>query len=67
MKYLMIYEAEGMNLAIARANYTLHRARIDEFHARGVMLASGPIVDMLAFLPGWRLACSPRVRRPKSS
>ena len=45
MKYLMIYEAEGMNLALARANYPAHRARIDEFHGRGSMLASGPIVD----------------------
>lgn len=34
-----------MDLGLARANYPAHRARIDEFHGRGTMLASGPIVD----------------------
>jgi uncharacterized protein len=45
MKYLMVYETAEDGLALARANYPAHRARIDEFHARGTMLASGPIVD----------------------
>ena len=45
MKYVMIYESEGADLGLVRTHYPVHRARIDEFHSRGVMLASGPLVD----------------------
>jgi uncharacterized protein YciI len=45
MKYLSIYEIVANGMEILRANFPAHRARIEEFHARGTLLASGPIVD----------------------
>lgn len=45
MKYLMVYETSDVSPDLLRANYPAHRARIDEFAARGDIVASGPIVD----------------------
>ena len=45
MKYVMIYETEPASLAKAPAHYPAHRARLQEFHARGVLLMAGPLLD----------------------
>ena len=45
MKYVVTYElAEGAR-ALAMEHYTAHRARIDEFHRRGVLLLVGTFSD----------------------
>jgi len=51
MKYVMLYESTPEGLAKARANFPAHRARLDEFHARGTLLLAGPLVE-----PGGPLA-----------
>jgi uncharacterized protein YciI len=38
----MFYEVAADGLAKAQANFTAHRARLDEFHAKGVLLMAGP-------------------------
>ena len=45
MKYVMVYETEPEGLAKAAAHFSAHRARLDEFHARGLLLMAGPLVD----------------------
>ena len=45
MKYVMIYETDPASLAKAPAHYSAHRARLAEFHARGVLLMAGPLLD----------------------
>jgi len=47
----MIYEPAEGGLALARVHYPEHRARIDEFHARGSLLMTGPFVDESTGLP----------------
>ncbi len=42
MKTLMFYETEPEGLAKARQHFLAHRARLDEFHQRGVLLMAGP-------------------------
>ena len=42
MKVLMFYEVTPDGLQKAREHYAGHRARLDEFHARGVLLMAGP-------------------------
>ena len=44
MKYVMIYETEPDGLAKAPAHFAGHRKRLDEFHARGLLLMAGPLV-----------------------
>lgn len=48
MKYVMFYEMAPDGLAKARIHYSTHRARLDEFHARGVLLMAGPWGDPAA-------------------
>ena len=43
MKYVMHYELAPDGLPKAAANFQAHRARLDEFHARGVLLMAGPL------------------------
>ena len=43
MKYLMSYRAVEDFLPLAQANITGHRARLQEFHDRGVLLLAGPL------------------------
>jgi uncharacterized protein YciI len=43
MKVAMLYEVSGEGLARAMTHFAAHRARLDEFHARGVMLMAGPL------------------------
>ncbi len=45
MKYLMLYETEPEGLARAPAHFAAHRARLDEFHARGALLMAGPLLN----------------------
>ncbi len=44
MKYVMLYEATPEGLAKAPQNFAAHRARLDEFHARGTLLMAGPLM-----------------------
>jgi uncharacterized protein YciI len=43
MKVVMLYEVAQDGLSKAKANYEAHRARLNEFHARGVLLMAGPL------------------------
>lgn len=43
MKVAMLYEVSGDGLGKAMAHFPAHRARLDEFHARGVLLMAGPL------------------------
>jgi len=42
MKVVMFYEVASDGMARAAANFPAHRARLDEFHDRGVLLMAGP-------------------------
>jgi uncharacterized protein YciI len=42
MKVLMFYEVAPDGLQKAQEHFAGHRARLDEFHARGVLLMAGP-------------------------
>jgi hypothetical protein len=43
MKIVCFYEMAPDALAKVGAHFPAHRARLDEFHARGVLLAAGPL------------------------
>ncbi len=43
MKYVMFYDVAPDGLTKVRANFEAHRARLDEFHARGILLMAGPL------------------------
>ena len=45
MKVVMFYEVAPEGLSKAMANIKAHRARLDEFHARGVLLMAGPFAN----------------------
>jgi len=45
MKYLMSYRAVEDFLPLAKANIAGHRARLQEFHDRGVLLLAGPLAE----------------------
>ncbi len=42
MKFVMFYDIAPGGLARAGENYDEHRARLNEFNARGVLLMAGP-------------------------
>ena len=42
MKVVMFYEVTPEGMARAAENYPAHRARLNEFHSRGVLLMAGP-------------------------
>ena len=42
MKVLMFYEVAADGLHKVQQNFPAHRARLDEFNARGVLLMAGP-------------------------
>jgi uncharacterized protein len=42
MKIVMTYEVDPAGMARAMAFFAAHRARLDEFHARGALLMAGP-------------------------
>jgi uncharacterized protein YciI len=45
MKYIMFYETAPDGLAKVREHFPAHRARLDAFHARGVLLMAGPLLN----------------------
>jgi uncharacterized protein len=45
MKVVMFYEVAPDGLAKARAYFAAHRARLDEFRARGTLLLAGPFAN----------------------
>ena len=45
MKVVVFYELAPDGLAKAQANLPGHRARLAEFHARGVLLMAGPFAN----------------------
>ena len=45
MKYVMFYESADDYLPKARRYGADHRARLEQFHARGLLLAAGPLLD----------------------
>jgi uncharacterized protein YciI len=47
MKVIMIYEVAADGMPKAQANFAARRARLDEFHARGVLLMAGPYANPL--------------------
>ena len=42
MKTLMFYETAPQGLTLAREHFAAHRARLDDFHKRGLLLMAGP-------------------------
>ncbi len=42
MKTIMFYELAGGGPEKIQQNFAAHRKRLDEFHARGVLLMAGP-------------------------
>lgn len=42
MKVLMFYEVAADGLLKVQDNFAAHRARLDEFHDKGVLLMAGP-------------------------
>ncbi|HSS77000.1 MAG TPA: YciI family protein [Thermoanaerobaculia bacterium] len=47
MKVVMHYEVAPDGMAKAQANFAARRARLSEFHARGVLLMAGPFANPL--------------------
>jgi uncharacterized protein len=45
VKYVLFYESGDDVAAKAAEYFPAHRARIDEFHSRGVLLMVGPFSD----------------------
>jgi uncharacterized protein YciI len=45
MKVVMFYEVAPEGLSKAKANIEAHRARLNEFHKRGVLLMAGPFAN----------------------
>ena len=45
MKYVMFYEPADDFLPKARRYGAAHRARLEQFHARGLLLLAGPLLD----------------------
>ncbi len=45
MKYVMIYENSPSGLEKARLHFPEHRKRLDAFHARGILLMAGPLMN----------------------
>ena len=43
MKVVSFYEMAPGALSKVTTHYAAHRARLDEFHTRGVLLAAGPL------------------------
>lgn len=43
MKILAFYELAPGAMAQVMTHFPAHRARLDEFHARGVLIAAGPM------------------------
>lgn len=42
MKFISFYEMAPGAMARIKEHYPAHRVRLDEFHAKGVLIAAGP-------------------------
>lgn len=45
MKVVMFYEVDEDGLPKAKLHFAAHRARLDEFRSRGVLLMAGPFAN----------------------
>lgn len=45
MKYVMFYNNAPDGMAKARELFPAYRARLDDFHARGLLLMAGPLLN----------------------
>jgi uncharacterized protein YciI len=45
MKVVMVYEVTQEGMAKAKIHYVAHRTRLNEFHARGMLLMAGPYAN----------------------
>ena len=52
MKFVSFYDVAPGALAKVMEHYPAHRARLDEFHARGELIAAGPLESAEAFIGG---------------
>jgi uncharacterized protein YciI len=43
MRYVAFYEVAPEALPSVMTHFPAHRARLDEFHARGLVIAAGPL------------------------
>ena len=43
MKYVAMYDIAPDGLSKVMTHFPAHRARLDEFHARGLVIAAGPL------------------------
>jgi uncharacterized protein len=43
VKFVSFYDVAPDALARLKDHFAAHRARLDEFHARGVLIAAGPL------------------------
>jgi uncharacterized protein YciI len=43
-KFVMFCDTAMEKLPLARVHFPAHKARLDEFHARGTLLMAGPLV-----------------------
>jgi uncharacterized protein YciI len=44
-KFVMFYETDMEKLPLARVHFLAHKARMDEFKARGSLLMAGPFLN----------------------
>ncbi len=44
-KFVLLYHPEPTAMAKAQEQFPAHRARLDDFHARGSLLSVGPFTD----------------------
>ena len=63
MKIVSFYEMAPDALSQVMTHFPAHRARLDEFHARGVLLAAGPLGNP----PEGAMAVSLHARRQNNS
>lgn len=43
MKFVLLYELAADGMSKVMENYAAHSARLNDFHARGVLLMAGPL------------------------
>jgi uncharacterized protein len=45
MKYVVMYEIAPDGMPKVMTHFPAHHARLDDFHARGLLMAAGPLGD----------------------
>ena len=43
MKYIVFYEVSPEAMTSVMTHFSAHRARLDDFHARGLVIGAGPL------------------------